>query len=32
MAGIEKYRDVGALRLLAEFEQPLGPTCPAISG
>ncbi len=24
VAGIEKYRDVGALRLLAEFEQPLG--------
>ncbi len=24
VAGIEEYRDVGALRLLAEFEQPLG--------
>ena len=24
MAGVEKYRDVGALRLLAEFKQALG--------
>ena len=24
MTGIEEYRDIGALRLFAEFEQPLG--------